>query len=89
MKQGKGLQSFSKRTHGSQQTPSFNNTRDDYTWMSPDSQYWNQIDHTLCMEMEMATHSSTLAWNIPGKGARSLGEAGRLQSMRSQRAGHD
>ena len=31
MKQGKGLQSFAKRTHWSQQTPSSNNTRDDST----------------------------------------------------------
>jgi len=32
----------------------------------------------------MATHSSTLAWNIP-----QMEEPGRLQSMGSQRAGHD
>ena len=31
MKQGKGLQSFDKRTHWSQQTPSPNNTREDST----------------------------------------------------------
>ena len=31
MKQGKGQQSFAKRTHWSQQTPSSNNTRDDST----------------------------------------------------------
>ena len=36
------------------------------------------------LEKEMATHSSTLAWKIPW-----MGEPGRLQSMRSQRAGHD
>ena len=36
-----------------------------YTWTSPDSQYWNQIDYTLWMENEIATHSSTLAWRIP------------------------
>ena len=34
--------------HWSSQTPSFNNTRDDYTWTSPDDQYWNQIDYILC-----------------------------------------
>ena len=33
---------------------------------------------------EMATHSSTLAWKIPR-----TEERGRLQSMGSQRAGHD
>ena len=31
MKQGKGKQSFAKRTHCSQQTPSSNNTREDST----------------------------------------------------------
>ena len=36
------------------------------------------------LEKEMATHSSTLAWKIP----RTV-EPGRLQSMASQRVGHD
>ena len=36
------------------------------------------------LEKEMATHSSTLAWKIP-----SMEEPGRLQSMGSQRVGHD
>ena len=36
------------------------------------------------LEKEMATHSSTLAWKIPW-----TEEPGRLQSMGSQRAGHD
>ena len=35
------------------------------------------------LEKEMATHSSTLAWKIPWM------EPGRLQSMGSQRVGHD
>ena len=35
-------------------------------------------------EKEMATHSSTLAWKIPW-----MEEPGRLQSMGSQRVGHD
>ena len=34
--------------------------------------------------MEMATHSSILAWRIPG-----TEEPGRLQSVGSQRVGHD
>ena len=38
--------------------------------------------HTL--EKEMATHSSVLAWRIPG-----TGEPGRLQIMGSHRVGHD
>ena len=36
------------------------------------------------LEKEMATHSSTLAWKIPW-----TGEPGRLQSMGSQRVGHN
>ena len=35
------------------------------------------------LEKEMATHSSTLAWKIPWE------DPGRLQSMGSQRVGHD
>ena len=35
-------------------------------------------------EKEMATHSSILAWKIPG-----TEEPGRLQSIGSQRVGHD
>ena len=34
----------------------------------------------VLLEKEMATHSSTLAWKIPG-----MEESGRLQSMGSQR----
>ena len=36
------------------------------------------------LEKEMATHSSVLAWKIPW-----MEEPGRLQSMGSQRVGHD
>ena len=36
------------------------------------------------LEKETATHSSVLAWRIPG-----TGEPGGLQSMRSHRVGHD
>ena len=36
------------------------------------------------LEKEMATHSSILAWKIPW-----LEEADRLQSMGSQRVGHN
>ena len=36
------------------------------------------------LEKEMATHSSTLAWKIPW-----TEEHGRLQSMGSQKVGHD
>ena len=36
------------------------------------------------LEKEMATHSSTLAWKIPW-----MEEPGRLQSMGSQRVGHE
>ena len=36
------------------------------------------------LEKEMAIHSSTIAWKIPG-----TEEPGRLQSMGSQRVGRD
>ena len=40
--------------------------------------------HFHALEKEMATHSSVLAWRIPGKG-----EPGGLPSMESHRVGHD
>ena len=40
--------------------------------------------HFHGMEKEMATHSSVLAWRIPGSG-----EPGGLLSMGSHRVGHD
>ena len=42
------------------------------------------LDQEDPLEKEMATHSSTLAWKIPW-----TEKPGRLQSMGSQRAGHD
>ena len=39
---------------------------------------------TMTLEKEMATHSSTLAWRIPG-----MEEPGRLPSLGSHRVGHD
>ena len=40
--------------------------------------------HFHALEKEMATHSSVLAWKIPG-----TGEPGVLPSMGSHRVGHD
>ena len=40
--------------------------------------------HFHALEKEMATHSSVLAWRIPG-----TGEPGGLPSMASHRVGHD
>ena len=40
--------------------------------------------HFHALEKEMATHSSVLAWRIPG-----TREPGGLPSMGSQRVGHD
>ena len=40
--------------------------------------------HSQALEKEMATHSSVLAWRIPG-----TGEPGGLPSMGSHRVGHD
>ena len=40
--------------------------------------------HFHALEKEMATHSSVLAWRIPG-----TGELGALPSMGLHRVGHD
>ena len=40
--------------------------------------------HSHALEKEMATHSSVLAWRIPG-----VGEPDGLPSMGSPRVGHD
>ena len=40
--------------------------------------------HFPALEKEMATHSSVLAWRIPG-----MGEPGGLPSVGSHRVGHD
>ena len=40
--------------------------------------------HFHALEKEMATHSSVIAWRIPG-----MGELGGLPSMGSHRVGHD
>ena len=46
---------------------------------------WVQsLDREDPLEKEMATHSSTLTWKIPW-----MVEPGRLQSIGSQRVGHD
>ena len=42
------------------------------------------IFHFHALEKETATHSSVLAWRIPG-----TGEPGGLPSMGSHRVGHD
>ena len=42
------------------------------------------FDLAMIVEKEMATHSSVLAWRIPG-----TGEPGGLPSMGSHRVGHD
>ena len=44
----------------------------------------NNMDLTETEEKEMATHSSILAWRIPG-----TEEPGGLPSMGSHRVGHD
>ena len=40
--------------------------------------------HFHALEKEMATHSSVLAWRIPG-----MGKPGEMASMGSHRVGHD
>ena len=46
--------------------------------------YFTFTFHFHALEKEMATHSSVLAWRIPG-----IGEPGGLLSMGSHRVGHD
>ena len=54
------------------------------------AQSWTQLSyftftfHFHALEKEMATHSSVLAWRIPG-----TGEPGRRPSMGSHRVGHE
>ena len=52
------------------------------------SQNTNNKKHNMylqiCMEKAMTPHSSTFAWKIPW-----MEKPGRLQSMGSQRVGHD
>ena len=43
-----------------------------------------EINPKYSFEKEMAIHSRTIAWNMPW-----TEEPGRLQSMGSQRVGHD
>ena len=50
------------------------------TWLSD----FTFTFHFHALEKEMATHSSVLAWRIPG-----TGEPGGLPSMGSRRVGHD
>ena len=50
------------------------------TWLSD----FTLTFHFHALEKEMATHSSVLAWRIPG-----TGEPGGLLSMGSHRVGHD
>ena len=53
---------------------------DGRTWLSD----FTFTFHFHALEKEMATHSSVLAWRIPG-----TGEPGGLPSMGSHRVGHD
>ena len=46
--------------------------------------YFTFTFHFHALEEEMATHSSVLAWRIPG-----MAEPGGLLSMRLRRVGHD
>ena len=48
------------------------------------TQLSNFTFHFHALEKEMATHSSVLAWRIPG-----TGDPGGLPSMGSHRVGHD
>ena len=51
-----------------------------WTWLSD----FTFTFHFHALEKDMATHSSVLAWQIPG-----MGEPGGLPSLGSHRVGHD
>ena len=59
-------------------------------WAAVHAKGWTRLRdftftfHFHALEKEMATHSSVLAWRIPG-----MGEPGGLPSMGSRRVGHD
>ena len=59
-------------------------------WAAVHAKGWTQLGdfpftfHFDALEKEMATHSSVLAWRIPG-----TGEPGGLPSLGSHRVGHD
>ena len=48
------------------------------------STFFSLVDYTTQFKLEMATHSSVLAWRIPG-----TEEPGGLLSMGSRRVGHN
>ena len=50
----------------------------------PEFNFFLRLNNIPLLEKEMATHSSTIAWKIPW-----TQEPGRLQSMGSQRVGHN
>ena len=69
------------------------NPRDGGAWLAAVhgiAKSWTRLSdfpftfHFPALEKEMATHSSVLAWRIPG-----TGEPGRLPSLGSHRVGHD
>ena len=55
-----------------------------FYWGSQSQRYKVPAWLSLVLEKEMATHSSVLAWRIPG-----MGEPGGLPSMGSHRVRHD
>ena len=59
-----------------------NNVRFDKSWTQLSG--FTFTFHFHALEKEMATHSSVLAWRIPG-----MGEPGGLPSVGSHRVGHD
>ena len=57
----------------------------DSAWTCEDTYLHVSVNQNIInVEKEMATHSSVLAWRIPG-----TGEPGGLPSMGSHRVGHD
>ena len=55
-----------------------------YLWVTREAQFYFITFHFHALEKDMATHSSVLAWRIPG-----MWESGGLPSMGSHRVGHN
>ena len=72
------------------QYSSLENPMDRRAWRAPVHESWTGLSdftfpfHFYALEKEMATHSSVLAWRIPG-----MVEPGGLPSLGSHRVGHD
>ena len=72
--------SITRKSHGQRSLVGVHGVTKSWTGLSD----FTFTFHFHALEKEMATHSSVLAWRIPG-----MGEPGGLPSTGSHRVGHD